>query len=71
MKNTTKKFKAETKIDENNDQHRPPNRPTLTHIAQMLMVMDRPDPNSNVQYCAYMGGFSKTAKTRPTKAARS
>ena len=31
------------------DQHRPHNRPTLTHIAYILMVVDRPEPNSDVE----------------------
>ena len=32
------------------DQHRPGNRPTLTHIAHNLMVVNPPDPNSSVQF---------------------
>ena len=57
------------------DQHRPENRPKLTHIAQMLMLMGRPDPNSSVQreiapFCRgilgwmdWMDGWIKTKKT--------
>ena len=33
---------------QNIDQHRPKHRPTLAHIAQHLMVVDRLDPNSDV-----------------------